>query len=304
MSSDDARSAVIEVDQAFQSGDVAEAAKVLESIPLSAVPPDVRELYSRLRRDVRRAEIQEVTFSAEAEAEPFSGVLGDAIPIALHLQNRSQAPISIPASRSTGFLGMGPREQSIVDVEVEYLEFDRQGSTYETSWHRQIPVRKDLELAPQDSFTLRFSVPTDDERLRPDRVVYRRIVVKPTMWPLSISMGKSVFLAPIAFRHATADVVPRGAAAFRDDPAGTLRRSLAVRGRADVANHIFFAALLLMQKDSRAGAEILRDALLPGDAETQVAVVSALRVATGDFEQSDSDAWRNWCAARVSEGGR
>jgi hypothetical protein len=304
MTPDEARGAIAEIENDFEAGDVAAAAERLESVPMNAVPLDLREKYSRLRRDVRRAELQEVAFSATAEVEPFSGVAGATVPVALHLLNRSAGTISIPASRSTGFLGLGPDERSIVDVEIEYHEFDREGSRYETSWHRQIPLRKDLALDSGTSFDLRFTVPTDDDKLRLDRVVFRRLVVKATLWPLAISMGKSVYLAPIVFRPATADLVPRGAEPLRDDPAAALKRALGVRGRADVSNHVFLAGILLMQKDAAAGAAALQTALVPGDLETEIAAVSALRVATGDFDQDDPDAWRNWCATKVAEAAR
>ncbi len=289
------------VEKAFEGGDIALAARLLEEIPLAALKPQDREAYTRIRIAVRRAQIRELYLSAETLTDSPSLTLGDPLSVRLEIENHADVPIYIATTRATGFLGLGQGEEAVVDLAVDYFEYDRQGSRYESSWHLRLPVREDLDLDPGEQF--RWEVPVDagGDTLRPERVVYRRLVVRPTLWALSIRIGDSTYLAPIPFRPLTIEVLPPGAAALKGDPETALTKALQARGRADVANHVFFAAIFLLGQDRDRAAAILADALEPGDPETRAAAVAALRVATGAFEHDDPVSWRGWCANRLAE---
>lgn len=184
---------------------------------------------------------------------PRDRVLGGSpVDVTLSFANRGALPIMIPRIDYEKRFLVFKNEvgRTVVELRMTLEEYDPTGTEMREVFTRFIELDTDIVIEPGESWTQVVRV--DPVRLRPGKLLLKRLVIDATLRPVRIRVGERDLFSAVDLRPGTLFLLPPGAESMVGDPVEHLRLSLLRAPREpQFLPHVLVAAAMVTEAADR-----------------------------------------------------
>ena len=248
-----------------ERGDYESALETLRVALARASRADHRTRIQDLRLDLKRSALAQILRAWISVAEDHV-LVGQALRVTLHMENRGRVPVTIPRIDYRRRLLVFRKEmgRTAIAFRLQLDEYDARGTHREERFDHFVEPDDDIQVKPGETWSMTTVLYPDQIQRqtaftrRLSATCLKRLEIGAVLRPVQLQVADRDFYTHVVFDPIVIYLLPRGAEAMFEAPLKHLRFALIRASREpQFLPHVLVAASLLRGADREAGHEEL-----------------------------------------------